>query len=78
MMTLITGFTCPPTIYFKFITKCDSVFITNCDGLLLQSATGITKCDYYKTRQCFICFTKCDSTPPLPLPKKSRVTWQAN
>ena len=66
--TLITGFTCPPTIYFKFITKCDSFFyyklrwsvITKCDGffyykvlqVLLQSATGITKCDdYYKVRQ---------------------------
>ena len=35
-MTLITGFTCPPTIYFKFITKCDN-FITY--------GTGITKCD---------------------------------
>ena len=56
-MTLITGFTCPPTIYFKFITKCDK-----CDykvrqvlqsvTILLQSATGITKCDnYYKVRQ---------------------------
>ena len=73
MMTLITGFTCPPTIYFKFITKCDSFFyykvrwsvITKCDKcyykvrqvlqsvtILLQSATGITKCDdYYKVRQ---------------------------
>ena len=65
MMTLITGFTCPPTIYFKFITKCDSFFITKCDKcyykvrqvlqsvtILLQSATVITKCDdYYKVRQ---------------------------
>ena len=80
-MTLITGFACPPTIYFTFITKCDSFFyyklrwsvitkcdsffITNCDKcyykvrqvlqsvtILLQSATGITKCeDYYKVRQ---------------------------
>ena len=50
MMTLITGFTCPPTIYFKFITKCDK-----CDykvrqvlqsvTILLQSAKIITKCD---------------------------------
>ena len=23
MMILIIGFTCPPTIHFKFITKCD-------------------------------------------------------
>ena len=80
MMTLITRFTCPPTIYFKFITKCDkcyykvrwsvitkcdSFFVTKCDKcyyqvrqllqsvtILLQSATGITKCDdYYKVRQ---------------------------
>ena len=80
-MTLITGFTCPPTIYFKFITKCDKCyykvrqlfFITKCDSffitkcekcdykvrqvlqsvtILLQSATGITKCDdYYKVQQ---------------------------
>ena len=47
------------------ITKCDSYFITKCDkcyykvrqvlqstSVLLQSATGITKCDdYYKVRQ---------------------------
>ena len=26
MITLITGFTCSPTINFKFITKCDSFF----------------------------------------------------
>ena len=26
MMTLITGFTCPPTMYFKFITKCDKCY----------------------------------------------------
>ena len=48
-----------------FITKCDSYFITKCGKcyykvwqvlqsatILLQSATGITKCDdYYKVRQ---------------------------
>ena len=54
--TLITGFTCPPTIYFKFITKCDSFFYYRLpDGLLLQSATAffITKCYkcYYKVQQ---------------------------
>ena len=64
----LSGFTCPPTIYFKFITKCDSFFyyklrwsvITKCDSffyykvqqVLLQSATGITKCDNF--------ITKCD------------------
>ena len=60
MMTLITGFTCPPTIYFKFITKCDKcyykvrqLFYYKVRQVLLQSATGITKCDDYhdKVRQ---------------------------
>ena len=66
MMTLITGFTCPPTIYFKFITKCDKcyykvrqLFYYKVRQVLLQSATVITKCDnfitkcnwYYKVRQ---------------------------
>ena len=62
-----TGFTCPPTIYFKFITKCDkcyykvrqlfllqsaTAFLLQSATILLQSATGITKCDdYYKVRQ---------------------------
>ena len=75
MMTLITGFTCPPTIYFKFITKCDKcyykvrqlfllqsamvcyykvrqLFYYKVRQVLLQSATGITKCDNF--------ITKCD------------------
>ena len=77
MMTLITGFTWPPTIYFKFITKLSATsVITKCDSffllqsamvcyykvrqffyhkvrqVLLQSATGITKCDNF--------ITKCD------------------
>ena len=55
MMVLIVGFTCPPTIHFKFVTKYDSVFyykvrqlflfqsvtsvITKCHSLILQSAT---------------------------------------
>ena len=45
---LVIGFTCPLTIYLKFITtayfitKCDRFFITKCDNF-------ITKCDnYYK------------------------------
>ena len=89
MMTLITGFTCPPTIYFKFITKCDKcdykvrqlfllqsamvcyykvrqLFYYKVRQVLLQSATGITKCDnfitkcddYYKVRQ----YTLCNNT----------------
>ena len=67
MMTLITGFTCPPTIYFKFITKCDKCYYKvrqlfllqsaiicyyKVRQVLLQSATGITKCDKF--------ITKCD------------------
>ena len=62
MMTLITGFTCPPTIYFKFITKCDKCyykvrqlfFITKCDGLLLQSATA------FLLQSATSVITKCD------------------
>ena len=72
-MTLITGFTCSATIYFKFITKCDKCYykvrqlfllqsamvcyykvrqVLQSVTILLQSATGITKCDdYYKVRQ---------------------------
>ena len=29
MMILILGFTCPPTIHFKFITKCDSFVLSS-------------------------------------------------
>ena len=50
MMALITGFSCPPTIYFKFITKCDKCYykvrqVLQSVTILLQSATIITKCD---------------------------------
>ena len=63
MTILIIGFTCPPSIHFKFIQSATSVtlqsatayFITKGDGLLSQSATAffITKCDkcYYKGRE---------------------------
>ena len=62
-MTLITGFTCPPTIYFKFITKCEglllqsatALFITKCEGLLLQSATA------FLLQSATSVITKCDS-----------------
>ena len=37
MLKLIVGFTCPPTVNFKFIRKCDRYY-TKCD-------------DYYKVRQ---------------------------
>ena len=53
-MTLITGFTCPPTIYFKFNTKCDKCYYKLRQLFLLQSAMVC----YYKMRQLFI--TKCD------------------
>ena len=59
MMRFITGFTCPPTICFKFITKCDKyyykvrqLFYYKVRQVLLQSTTGITKCDNF--------ITKCD------------------
>ena len=61
MMILIIGFTCPPTINFKFITKCDNCYYKVRQLILLQSATAfllqsaatvITKRDrYYKVRQ---------------------------
>ena len=65
-MKPIFGFTCPPTINFKFITNCDSLLyykvrhlfyykvrqVLQSATVLLQSAIGITKCDdYYKVRQ---------------------------
>ena len=42
---LIIGFTCPPTIHFKFITKCDSIFITKCEMY------NKVRQFYYKVRQ---------------------------
>ena len=46
MMILIIGYTCPPTIHFKFITKCDNCYYKVRQLILLQSATSvITKCD---------------------------------
>ena len=48
-MTLITRFTCPPTIYFKFITKCDKCYYKVRQLFLLQSAMVC----YYKARQLF-------------------------
>ena len=61
MMILIIGFTCPPTIHFKFITKYDNcyykvrqlILLQSATAFLLQSATSVsTKCDRsYKVRQ---------------------------
>ena len=48
-MTLITVFTCPPTIYFKFITKCDKYYYKVRQLFLLQRAVIC----YYKVRQLF-------------------------
>ena len=71
MTILIIGFTCPPTIHFKFIQSTTSVtlqsatayFITKGDGLLSQSATAFF---YYKVRQVLLqrarVITKCDRT----------------
>jgi len=82
------------------ITKCDSYFITKCDKcyykvrqvlqsatVLLQSATGITKCDdYYKVRQNTLCspvprckltmFPRC-SPKPLRDPQCHLTAWAA-
>ena len=68
-MTLITGFTCPPTIYFKFITKCDKCYYKVRQLFLLQSATvsyyKVRQLFYYKVRQVLlqsaIGITKCDN-----------------
>ena len=65
------GFTCPPTIYFKFIIKCDKCYYKVRQLFLLQSAIVC----YYKVRQLFqykvrqvllqsataFFITKCDS-----------------
>ena len=51
MMTLITGFTYLPDIYFKFITKCDKCYYKVRQLFLLQSAMVC----YYKLRQLFYC-----------------------
>ena len=68
-MILIIGFTCPPIIHFKFITKCDKWFykvrqvLLKSATMLLQSVIGVTKCDdYYNVRQnmesmCIIYYT---------------------
>ena len=60
IMILIIGLTCPPTIHFKFITKCDTLFLLQSAmvcyykvrQVLLQSAISVTK------RENLI--TKCD------------------
>ena len=49
-----SGFSCPLTVHFRFVTKCDKCHykVLQIFFLLLQSETGITKWDdYYKVRQ---------------------------
>ena len=70
MMTLITGFTCPSTIYFKFITKCDKCYYKVWQLFLLQSAMvcyyKVRQLFYYKVRQVLLqsatIITNCDRT----------------
>ena len=70
MITLITRFTCPPTTYFKFITKCDKCYYKARQLFLLQSAMvcyyKLRQLFYYKVRQVLLQsatgITKCDST----------------
>ena len=70
MMVLIAGFTCPPTIHFKFVAKYDSVFYYKVRQLfLLQSAMvcyyKVRQLFYYKVRQVLLQsatdITKCDN-----------------
>ena len=49
MMTLFVWFTCPPTIHFKFTTKCDKCYCKVRQLKLLQSAMIC----YCKVRQIF-------------------------
>ena len=54
LLGLIIGFTCPPTIHFKFIIKSDKFYYKLRQLILLRSATGISKCATI--------ITKCDRT----------------
>ena len=46
---------------FPFITKCDGLLLQSVT-ILLQSATGITKCDdYYKVRQYRVILSDCNT-----------------
>ena len=60
-MILIIGFTCPPTMHFKFITKCNKCSYKVRQLILLQRAMVC----YFKVRQLFLqsatsVFTTCD------------------
>ena len=66
---LLPLLTCPPTIYFKFITKCDKCFYKVRQLFLLQSAMvcyyKVRQLFYYKVRQVLLQtatgITKCDN-----------------
>ena len=53
-MILIIGFACPPTINFKFITKCDRLFYYKVRWSV------IAKCDSFFIKKCDKCYYKCD------------------
>ena len=61
-MILIIGFTCPPTMHFKLITKCNKCSYKVRQLILLQRAMVC----YFKVRQLFFLqsatsvFTKCE------------------
>ena len=52
-MILIIGFTSPPTVHFKFITKCDKCYykvrqVLQGATILLQSATEHSLCSLFE------------------------------
>ena len=51
MMILINGFTCPPNIHFKFVTKCDKCYYKVRQLILLESPMVF----YYKVRKLLYC-----------------------
>ena len=55
-MIPIIGFTCPPTVHFKFITKCDKCYykvrqVLQSATILLQSATVLSLCSLFEPRE---------------------------
>ena len=55
--------TCPPTINFKFITKCDNCYYKVRQLILLQSATAFLLKSATSVITSAIGITKCDRTP---------------
>ena len=55
-MIPIIGFTCPPTVHFKFITKCDKCYykvrqVLQSATIILQSATVLSLCSLFEPRE---------------------------